>query len=105
MSDQPLVTTTQNFRRTLRAIGFVLGHGWDHEVWCDTETIENNFWIHFRHGDDPFEVQGPLTRSEYRVSPDAPTVDVGAFLRYWREACVEEAVESALEANAGRVKR
>lgn len=101
MSKQSLITTRTNFIQLLAAIGFELGRGWDHEVWCDVSSPWNNFWLHFQSGGDPFETQGPIPRefNSYRVDPDAPTIDAGAFLRYWREACVEEAVEAALEAN------
>jgi hypothetical protein len=100
MDPEPLVTTRDNFVRFLMAIGFQRGTGWDHEVWCDVETTSNNFWVHFQAGDDPLEIQaGGPGECEYRINPDVSMVDLGAFVRFWREACVEEAVESALEAN------
>ena len=68
-------------RALLMDIGFILGKGWDHEVWC----YDGDFWVHYEGefgGLEGKQIDGDkATRRE--------------FFAMFLECIVNEAVESA----------
>lgn len=71
-------------RELVRDLGFVIGKGWNHEVW----VYEGYFWIHFGRYDEhylshPSAIDGETSRKD--------------FLRQFIEAVKSEVSESYQE--------
>ena len=69
-------------KKILEQIGFVVGPGWDHEVW----VYEGQFWVHF---------DGEFSGCEgSQISGDAEMIE---FFKMFLESLEDEVMESARE--------
>ena len=68
-------------RALLKDMGFILGHGWDHEVW----VYNGSFWVHY---DGTF---GGLPGAQV----DGNATARSTFFQMFVERIVKDAVEAA----------
>ena len=68
-------------KKLLKDMGFILGRGWDHEVW----VYDGSFWVHY---DGSF---GGLPGAQV----DGNVIDTPTFFKMFIDRIVQDAVEAA----------